>query len=362
MTDLAGIRVVVAGGGAVGSAVALAVRGAGAEVVLADPARLGDNASGVAAGMLAPAFEAVLDPVSADHFDIYRQARDLWPEFAAGLGQPELVRRCGAMWVALDAAGLEHMLARLEAVGAQARRISPEEAARLCPGVTAPVGAIHTDEDWRLEPPAALAALRAAFVDGGGLVRTAALEAFADGRAQLSDGAIAADRVILASGLAPVGWPDPAPELAALVPIRGQILRAVGAGPSDGPVVRGMGIYVVPGEAGAWLGATMETGRSDRVIDSETSARLSRAAAGLIPALASAGISAEAGVRGATPDGLPLVGMSARPGVILALGARRNGWLLAPTIAAAVVEVLGGGAAPARLAARRFDPIPTGRG
>ena len=32
-----------------------------------------------------------------------------------------------------------------------------------------------------------------------------------------------------------------------------------------------------------------------------------------------------AGVRAATPDGLPLVGFSRTPGVILAVGARRNG-------------------------------------
>src|SRR4051812_23116727 len=102
MTSLSGMCVVVAGGGAVGSAVALAVRRAGAEVLLADPAPLGDNASGVAAGMLAPAFEAALDPVSAGHFPLYRAARDLWPAFAASLESEGLVDRCGALWAAAD--------------------------------------------------------------------------------------------------------------------------------------------------------------------------------------------------------------------------------------------------------------------
>jgi glycine oxidase len=39
---------------------------------------------------------------------------------------------------------------------------------------------------------------------------------------------------------------------------------------------------------------------------------------------------------------LPLVGASHTPGVVLAVGARRNGWLLAPLIAAAVARCAAG--------------------
>ena len=48
-------------------------------------------------------------------------------------------------------------------------------------------------------------------------------------------------------------------------------------------------------------------------------------------------------MRAATPDGLPLVGESGRPGVWLAMGARRNGWLLAPLIAQVLADQLAGG-------------------
>ncbi|HXQ45452.1 MAG TPA: FAD-dependent oxidoreductase, partial [Caulobacteraceae bacterium] len=57
MVGLASARVVVAGAGALGASIALVLARAGARVALADPAPQGANASGVAAGMLAPAFE-----------------------------------------------------------------------------------------------------------------------------------------------------------------------------------------------------------------------------------------------------------------------------------------------------------------
>jgi len=60
------------------------------------------------------------------------------------------------------------------------------------------------------------------------------------------------------------------------------------------------------------------------------------------------------GVRAATPDGLPIVGLSKTQKVILVTGARRNGWLLAPLVAQVVAAcVTGGEAGPY---ARRFDP------
>jgi glycine oxidase len=53
-----------------------------------------------------------------------------------------------------------------------------------------------------------------------------------------------------------------------------------------------------------------------------------------------AGARPAVGVRAATPDGLPLVGRSSTPGVWIAAGARRNGWLLAPLIAKVLTAAL----------------------
>jgi glycine oxidase len=76
--------VVIAGGGVIGTAIALAGRRAGLDVVLADPAR-GDGASLVAAGMLAPVSEALFAKGALLRVNLLALAR--FPSFAAELEQ-----------------------------------------------------------------------------------------------------------------------------------------------------------------------------------------------------------------------------------------------------------------------------------
>ncbi len=182
----------------------------------------------------------------------------------------------------------------------------------------------------------------------------AAVTSFEARRATLSNGeTVAADGLIAATGWgAATAWGATlAPELAVLRPIKGQILRS-SAGPTHGPVVRGAGVYVTPGPHGAIIGATMQSGVADRRIEPDLVQGLLAKAAALYPTLAQADYAPSAAVRAAAPDGLPLVGPSRKPGVLLAAGARRNGWLLAPLIADEIVRLAGGQGAP--IAA--FDP------
>jgi glycine oxidase len=319
MAIMTGARVTVAGAGALGLCIALALARRGAQVVVRDPAPVGDNASGVAAGMLAPAFEAALDPVAADHFPLLRAARDLWPAFA-----PVALDRTGAVWRGPDA---ERVEARLDALGARWRR-TPEGP--------------FTDEDWRLDPGAAMTVLYAQAARAGVRFDPWAVEDPEDGLLVVATGA---------------GGGALAPELARLTPIKGHILRIVG-GPTAGPVIRGDGVYLCPDPAAAVLGATMEAGRADRQVDPLQVADLKRFGERLWPGLATLPARAEVGVRAGTPDGLPMVGWSRRAGVMLAVGARRNGWLLAPLVAQAVAAYLADedpGPWAARLDPRRFD-------
>lgn len=361
MSGLAHRRVMVAGAGVVGSSIALVLARAGADVLLVDPAPLGDNASGVAAGMLAPAFEAILDPVAASHFALLRAARDRWPAFADLLGPEHIgLRRSGGLWLASPAdpdSLIESRRTALEALGVAVDVVSPAQAQGLASGLCADIGpGLFVGEDWRLDPLRSLTRLRAAAIRAGVTVVAGRLLGFDDGVGRLADGrTLAADRLVVATGAETV---DLAPELAVLAPIKGHILRFPEIVAREGePATRWSGGYALGGPAGLVIGATMEPGRSDRRIDEPTVRRLHGLATEFYPMLAGARPLAQAGVRASTPDGLPLVGPSLRADVFLAVGVRRNGWLLAPLIAEIAAACFAGrdlGPFAARLDASRF--------
>jgi len=344
------LRVVVAGAGAVGSVAALALARAGATVTVADPSALGANASGVAAGMLAPAFETLFDAASPP-LGLLRRARDLWPELAASIGVD--LSRAGAMAVG-RATRVEAWADGLAKRGVEAMRLTPAQARERSPWLTAEFGGVWTKEDWRLEPFLALAALHTATQDLGVVWRDAWVTDFAAGAATLSNGVrLAADALVIATG-ASTSLIGVASELAALTPIKGHILAAP-ALVLGGPVVRLEEAYICPAAGGALIGSTMEFGRADVGIDPAGVGRLRDLAAAAAPMFAGADLIARAGVRAATPDALPMVGESRTPGVWLAVGARRNGWLLAPLMARALVEGMAG--RRSELWTRAFDPV-----
>jgi glycine oxidase len=361
MRSLQGRLVTVAGAGALGLTTALRLIDAGARVTVCDPAGPGDNASGVAAGMLAPAFESAMEAGAGPLFSPLARARDLWPALAGRIGLEHGLDRSGAVLVARagENPALAAIEARLATLGPGFHRMTGAELRRLHPGLAEDVtGGLFTGEDWRIDPDAALAALARAFADAGGRIVRARLEG-ADGGLRLLGRAVEG-ALVIATGADAVGLAAVAPELARLTPVKGQILRFDG-GPTGGPVVRGLGGYLAPQTGGVLAGASMEPGRRDRGLDSDVLAGLRAEAAALFPHLATVPAEGRAGVRAATPDGLPLVGRSVGSGaveVVLCAGARRNGWLLAPLAAEIAFQALAGGATGPDATAfdpRRFD-------
>ncbi|THD57573.1 FAD-dependent oxidoreductase [Phenylobacterium sp.] len=332
-----GASVIVAGAGALGLSCALALADAGCSVTLCDPLDA-PQASAVAAGMLAPVFEVVLDGGGEADLALLLSARNLWPALAASSGV--ILDRAGTAAVGPEA-WLAEVRARLLGFGLRGVELPRTMLDEMTPGVAPGLRALLVREDWRLEPRAALAALRAAAQAAG-----------VQFRAETVRERGAADWLVAATGAAR----DLAPELSRLAPIKGQILRYPGV--RGGAVsLRSEGAYAVPGEGGLALGATMEAGRADTAVDRTSAAPLVRAGEALLPGLAGAAFEISAGVRAATPDGLPLVGPSREPGVIVAAGARRNGWLLAPLVAQVVTAHVTGrdpGPYAARLDPARF--------
>nr|WP_312444423.1 FAD-dependent oxidoreductase [Brevundimonas naejangsanensis] len=313
---------VVIGAGALGLCVAAELRRRGRRVAAIDPG--GVNASTVAAGMIAPAMECAIDDLPPETAQVLRRARDLWPAFAKATG----VRLYGdvAEW---RGGNVAELAARMAALGFQHDYYAAS--ARLT-----------THEDAKVDPPQAMAAL----AQGLTLIEARAQRVARDDkgwRVETPAGAFRADHLVLATGAEPslAGLPSEAQALVALVtPVRGQI-GLVSEALVD-HVVRGPGAYVAPMGEGSVIGATMEPGERSLTPDAvRCEAMLAAAWQVLGQTPRPLTIHWRAGVRGTTPDGLPMAGQVA-PGLHVALGPRRNGWLLGPLVGAVIADATEG--------------------
>ncbi len=330
--------VIVIGAGVLGLCTAAELASRGHAVTVVDPG--GPNASSVAAGMLAPALESLLEDLTTEQAGLLKRARDLWPDFAEAHGL--VLHREGAEWRGPDAVRAE---ARLRELGFEARSTRT---------------GLLTPDDWRIEPGPALTALSR--TPGLSVVRAAVARLAGEPRhwrVEAEDGRTwFAPSVVLATGAAAAipGLPAPTAALVeSIQPIRGQLTHVALEGP--GRVVRAPGVYVAPAAGGLVIGATMEPGRRDLDPDPEEARARVTAGLALLDAEGEAGPT-RVGVRGAVADGLPLAGASGQPGLFLALAPRRNGWLLGPLVARIVADGIEGHRPPAEAAA--FDPLRVG--
>jgi glycine oxidase len=162
-----------------------------------------------------------------------------------------------------------------------------------------------------------------------------------------------AGAVVIAAGswAGRLEWDDPA--LAAVHPIRGQLLRLHWRGAPLQHIVWGPDCYVVPWhDSTVLVGATVE----DVGFDERTTAAgvrdLLDAVCELLPeAWGATFIEARVGLRPATPDGLPLLGPSQQSDrIVYATGHFRNGILLAPLTAQLIADFVLDGRTDAALA------------
>ena len=105
--------VIVIGAGVLGLCTAAELAARGHAVTVIDSGA--PNASSIAAGMIAPALESLLDDVTTDRAALLKRARDLWPAFAEA-HDLKLLRE-GADWRGEAAADA---VVRLRSLGARA--------------------------------------------------------------------------------------------------------------------------------------------------------------------------------------------------------------------------------------------------
>lgn len=371
---MTGDRVVVVGGGAIGLASAWRLAEAGIAVTVCDPAPAG-HATHASAGMLAPVTEVHYGEDALLGLNL--AGNDRWPAFAADLeaaaGVPVGYRACGSLLVALDgddAAVLADLGTYLTELGLEAERLDGAGCRAVEPALAPGIrGGLRVQGDHQADNRQLAVALLAALARLEVPVRRerVARVEVEGGRAVgvVLDGGdrLAADHVVLAAGC----WSGqveglPADARPPVRPVKGQILRL--QGPVDPPVlrgnvrglVRGRSLYLVPRASGRIVvGATVEEQGFDTTVTVDGVHRLLHDAAVLVPGLLEVElVETLAGLRPGSPDNAPVLGRTSVAGLVVATGHHRNGILLAPITAEAVVGLVGVGPEVAEAAA--FGP------
>lgn len=331
---------IVLGAGIAGAAAARALAREGRRVLVLERERPGSEASGAAAGMLAPQVEASHEDTG---LALALAARDRYPALIAELaaaGLPVEFNRAGITLVAFDPARAAELRATVEAqraMGLDAEWLDAAALKRRQPGIgPEAVGALLAPHDGSVDNVTLMDALVTdATRHGAQLVHSAATEVvIRHGRVagvRTAAGLEEAPAVVLAAGpwsaLVP-GLPRRLP----IEPVRGQMAAARWPAAVPRMVLFGRGAYVVPRHDEAVLGSTMEKTGFEKSTTPEGLDHIRRETTRLLPALGETAFTrAWAGLRPMTPDHRPIIGRDPDvEGLFYDTGHGRNGILLGP--------------------------------
>ena len=344
--------VIVVGGGIIGLSIAREVAAHGRSVLVLERGETGEGASWAAAGMLAPQTEAeqngpFFQLCAASHrmyrawTDQIREQTGLDPEYVAS-GLLLLAPTDG------DLAALRQRFAWQRTLGLTWEVLSTADTQKLEPALTMPVaGAILIPGEHQVAPRKLSSALRAACVGWKAEIRTRQRvdEILSDGRrvtgVRVGNDIVSSPYVVVASG----AWTSEISGLQPQIPVsprKGQILSLTMRGQTFTHMIQWGHSYAVPRPSGELvIGATNEDVGFDRSLTPAGIGQLLSAVQQLSTVAASYPIQEMwAGFRPATPDGLPVLGRGRLPGLVYATGHYRNGILLAPITAAAVLALI----------------------
>jgi glycine oxidase len=360
--------VLVVGGGVIGCACAWFLAREGVSVTLLERDDLASRASGAAAGMLLPFGEA-----EGEGAFLHWATRSLalFPELCSELQErsgidPEL-ERCGALHVAASEDARQALRAKAERAtahglewlgAAELRALEPRLSPELRGGVFSPAEG-HVRSALLTRALAASAADLGARVERGVAAIGLEHERSRVTGVRTEAGLRSAGCVVLCAG----AWSGTLASFALPVePVKGQILSLDAPTPAFRHVVVSPEVYLVSKRDGSVVaGATLEHTGFDCRVTAGGVAGLLEAATRLAPCLRDAAFrDGWAGLRPATPDGLPAIGRApGLAGLIVAAGHFRNGVLLAPVTGRLVADLVLGKAPPEQASAfapDRFSP------
>ncbi|MFE4105705.1 NAD(P)/FAD-dependent oxidoreductase [Almyronema epifaneia] len=286
----------------------------------------------------------------------------LIPALERAIGHPLPFNRAGILSLCFDAADIakwQQLQQTRQAQGWPLEIWSPQQLKAQCPHlkVEAVQAAIYSPRDRQIDPTAlTLALVKAAQQNGVHFqfgCEVQAIEPTAPGHAaqvHTSNGAIAADWVVIAAGL---GSGSLAKQAVSLIPVLGQAVRlqleAPLGDPGFQPVINGRDIHLVPLSANQyWIGATVEFPPNSPTPVTQPQAEalesLIQGAIAYCPAIAQGTcLQTWSGLR-PRPQGRPapvIEKLTGYDNVIVATGHYRNGVLLAPATAQQVKHLMG---------------------
>lgn len=351
------MRSLILGGGVIGCSLAYFLRKRGIAVTLLERGEIGGQASGAAAGLLAP-----LGPLAGPgpFAELVLAGLRMFPalvtELEAATGLRLGYEASGALRVVRDPRRVEHLRKRLrnwQSLGLELHWLSGDEARGQEPLLTPEVcAAVYAPEEAQISAPLLVRAFAGAAerlgavllpnCDATGLLtRSGRVVGVTTDR----DETLAAEHLIIASG----AWAARCGEWLGvqlpITPLHGQLLALEQPAPPLRHILFGDAAYVLPRGDQLLVGATREdTGFIVRPTP-EGSAWLSARAARLVPSLAARPIlSTWAGLRPRTPDARPILGpLPGWANVTIAAGHNSVGVLLSAITGASIAELLATG-------------------
>jgi glycine oxidase len=346
----------VVGAGVIGLAVAWKAASAGYRVTVFDPVPARGGASWVAGGMLAPVAEAW--PGEEAALELGEESLRRWPDFAAALREQGFdcgLSTNGTIVAAFDHADADQLdiLARyLTGIGRRATLVTGRELRRTEPGLGSVRSGLLVPGDVFVDNRRLLRSLLSAARERGAEFVAEPAVSLTGDSVTTESGTRRFDAVVLSAG-AHSGRLHP--ELATAVrPLKGEILRLRARRGTLPPprhtvraVVEGRPVYLVPrDDSSLVVGATQYEAGFDTGVRARGVRELLEAAERVFPSVAEYElIETTAGLRAGSDDNVPYLG-PLRDGVYAATGHHRNGLLLAPVTADAVLAWLAGEAAP----------------
>lgn len=349
-------KTIIIGGGVIGLSIAWRLARRGEDVLVLERGETGQEASRVAAGMLAAAAEVGFE--EPELYALCRTSLKHWPAFAAELesesGMSLDYSSFGTLVVADDrdaAEALRRGYRFQKEQGYPVDWLSGAEALEREPFLSPRiVAAVSVPEDHSVDNRKLLRALVAAITSHGGGIRELATVEHLDFsakrvRVELADGEVVeADRIVVAAGAWSAGISGLEGAFKPPVrPVKGQILELKMVAPfALNHVVRGPKAYLVPRKDGRLIvGATSEEMGFDRSMTVGGVHGILDGAWEIVPGILDQELlSIDVGFRPASRDHQPIVGPTSDPRVFMATGHYRHGIVLSAVTATASEQML----------------------